>query len=106
MDCLGRSLRDIHVRDAEEKKAAMKKIRDVKNLVEKEVENNNLEHCVFFVIQTSLFAQTNPEKGQPAMFVPAEIAISKFSLSEGLIGTYQAFPYPGKPPMGSKYNCP
>ena len=96
MDSLGRSLKDLAVRDVEERKVAEKKIRDLHSLISPQVENNNLEQFVFFVIHTSVFAQTTPEKGQPAMFVPAEIAISKFSLSEGLIATYQAFPVPGR----------
>ena len=105
MDSLGRSLKDLAVRDVEERKVAEKKIRDLHSLISPQVENNNLEQFVFFVIHTSVFAQTTPEKGQPAMFVPAEIAISKFSLSEGLIATYQAFPVPGKVPMGYKRTC-
>ena len=105
MDSLGRPLADIEARDMEEKRIALKKIEDLYELIQREVENDNLENAQFYVIHANIFAKIMPEKGKIPMFVPAEIAVSKFSLRGGLTGSYQAFPYPGKPPMGSKRGC-
>ena len=69
--------------------------------------NGNLEDKVFYVLSCQVFSKfSSLSEGDEAItWVPAEIAASKFSLSSGLIEAYQAFPLPGKLPVGSKYEC-
>ena len=105
MDSHGRSLQFIHERDRQEKLEAEQKEFAVDNLVHDD--NGNLEDKVFYVLHASVFARfVALSKGdEDITWVPAEIAASKFSLRSGLIEAYQAFPLPGKLPVGSKWDC-
>jgi len=105
MDTHGRSLQSIHERDRKGKLEAVAKISAVDNHVEDK--NGNLVDKVFFVMHATSFTKfTALSEGDEAItWVPAEIAVSKFSLSSGLIEAYQAFPLPGKLPVGSKFDC-
>lgn len=55
-----------------------------------------------FVIQSQIFAKTDEESPQ---YVPAEISLARFSLSEGIIEVYHAFIRPGTVPLGYKRAC-
>ena len=104
-DHLGRSLELLRKRDEDEKLEKEKKIADVENLVSDK--NGNLEDKEFYVMHAHAFARFTAlsEKEDSITWIPAEIAVSKFSLRSGLIEVYQAFPLPGKLPTGSKWDC-
>ena len=55
-----------------------------------------------FVIQSQIFAKT--EEANP-QYVPAEISLARFSLSDGIKEVYHAFPRPGPVPLGYKRAC-
>ena len=105
MDSHGRSLKDIKKRDEEERLLDQKKIQDVDDFISREAAN--LEDVSFFVIHTNIFFKS--EMGKDAIFVPAEICLSRFSLRAGLTGVYQSFPAPDPPgspiPAGEKRAC-
>ena len=101
MDSHGRSLQLIEERDREAKLLAEKKMMDVDKLVVQD-KNGNLEGKTFYVLHATVFSKVSAFSEN---WVPAEIAVAKFSLSSGLIQAYQAFPLPGKLPLGSNFEC-
>jgi len=55
-----------------------------------------------FVIHSQIFAKTEEEKPH---YVPAELSLARFSLSEGIKEVYHCFPRPGTIPIGYKRAC-
>ena len=104
-DALGRPLKDILDRDQQLKRKAERKIKDVDDLITLNYKEDNLENYEFFVLHANIFAKTAPENAEEIQYIPAEIAISKFSLRAGLTGTFQCFPSHGKIPLGYNYEC-
>lgn len=100
-DSLGNSLVGIKKRDLERIKEEKDKIDAVKNVVERAALAGTLESAQFNIIETNVFVKIPEDK----IYVPAEISIAKFSLQEGLIKVYQAFPEAGKIPLGYKREC-
>lgn len=60
-------------------------------------------HC-FFLVHTNVYCYWG---GDRKVFIPAEVAISKFNLRDGLLDSYHVFPCPftenGKIPLGYKH---
>lgn len=100
-DSLGNSLVGIKKRDLDRIKEEKDKIDAVKNVVERAALGGTLESAQFNIIETNVFVKIPEDK----IYVPAEISIAKFSLQEGLIKVYQAFPEAGKIPLGYKRQC-
>ena len=100
-DHLGRPLVDILKRDRDLVEAADAKTNLVTSFADKAIEDGSIASKVFHVMHANIFVRT-PDTN---IIVPAEIAVSKFSIGEGIIDTYQAFPEPGKIPSGYRYKC-
>jgi len=100
-DSLGNSLVGIKKRDLERIKEEKDKINAIKNLVDRAALAGTLESAQFNIIGTNVFVKIPEDK----VFVPAEISIAKFSLHEGLVKVFQAFPEAGKIPLGYKRQC-
>lgn len=62
---------------------------------------------IFYVMNASVFAKFTElsKTDETITWIPAELAVSKFSINSGLIAAYQAFPLPGQLPVGSKWEC-
>jgi len=97
-DSLGRSLDDLRKRDIDAVRTANEKCATVKEMIEND---DDLENRAFVIMHVNIFVHV-PEKNA---YVPAEIALTKFSIHKGIIDTYQAFPRPGRIPPGYKYAC-
>jgi len=105
-DSMGRDLEDLRARDLERERTVKRKIRDLDDLIDQQVENDSLEDCEFYVMHTNIFAKTLQVQEKEAAYIPAEICISKFSLKAGLMATYQSFPkVPAVLPQGYKWEC-
>jgi len=100
-DSLGNSLVGIKKRDLERIKEERDKISAIKNMVDRAALAGTLESAQFNIIETNVFVKIPEDK----VYVPAEISVAKFSLQEGLIKVYQAFPEAGKIPLGYKRQC-
>jgi len=96
-DSMGRSLDELRKRDIDAVKSANAKCAAVKEMIE----IDDLENREFVVMHVNIFVHV-PEAN---VYVPAEIALTRFSVNEGIIDTYQAFPRPGRIPPGYKYAC-
>jgi len=97
-DSMGRSLDDLRKRDIDAVRTANEKCAAVKEMIEND---DDLENREFVVLHVNIFVYVPEENA----YVPAEIALTKFSINKGIIDTYQAFPRPGKIPPGYKYAC-
>jgi len=100
-DHIGRPLVDILKRDRDLVDAEDARTRLVEDLVGRAVQNGSIESTVFHVMHANIFVRT-PDTNT---IVPAEIAVTKFSIEEGIIDTIHAFTEPGKIPSGYKYKC-
>ena len=103
-DTLSRSLAEIKRRDAERAKKEQNKKVWIEKMVKTAKSQGRLEKIKFNVIAVNIFTQT--EEVSP-VYVPAELSVAQFSLSEGLDdkGVYQVFPDPGKIPLGYTRRC-
>lgn len=72
-------------------------IRDIENIIEKAMNLGKLDTQVFYFISTSHFTQASSGN-----ILPAELAMSKFSVREGIIDSFQILINPGTLPLGSK----
>ena len=98
-DTLGRPLEEIAKRDQGLKDLVMSKSEAIIDLVTRgEAEGGE---AFFTLAHVNIFVKT-PDKNE---FVPAEIALLKFSIDSGIVDTIQFFPMPGKIPAGYKYSC-
>ena len=84
-DSLGRSLDDLRKRDIDAVRTANEKCATVKEMIEND---DDLENRAFVIMHVNIFVHVPEENA----YVPAEIALTKFSIHEGIIDTYQAFP--------------
>ena len=100
-DHIGRPLVEILKRDRDLVEAEDARTRLVENLVQEATEIGSIESTVFHVMHANIFVRT-PDTNT---IVPAEIAITKFSIEGGILGEFQAFPEPGKIPSGYRYKC-
>jgi len=100
----GRSVVDILKSNKQREVEEKKKIQSVREMVEMAVLMGDVKTKPFYVIQTNVFLQTE-EYPNPAVILPAEISIARFSLQEGVMEVYQAFPEPGEIPLGYKRIC-
>jgi len=100
-DSLGNPLEDIKRRDVMKKQEANQKKERVKIIVEEALNDDSLEDKRFYVMTTNVFVKVDENQ----IYVPAELSIVQFSLREGVISVYQAFPEAGKIPTGYKRQC-
>ena len=100
-DSHGRPLAEIEKRDQELRETEELRTYLVSKMIDTASEKDNLEFETFYIMHVNIFVKT-PD---PEIYVPAEIAITKFTIENGIIDTYQAFPEPGKIPPGYKYKC-
>ncbi|CAO1406824.1 unnamed protein product [Diamesa tonsa] len=71
-------------------------ITDIENMLQKAMNLGTLETQVFYFISTSHFTQD-----LSGDIMPAELAMSKFSVREGIIDSFQILINPGPLPLGS-----
>jgi len=100
-DSLGNPLADIRRRDQERAREVRDKVDSVATMVENGSLAGTLETTTFNIIESSVFVKIDEDK----VYVPAEISIAKFSLREGVVEVYQAFPRAGAIPLGYKREC-
>ena len=98
-DTFGRPLEEIAKRDQDLKDLVTSKSKAIIDLLSK-AESEGVE-AFFTLAHVNIFVKT-PDKNE---FVPAEIALLKFSIESGIVDTIQFFPRPGKIPAGYKYSC-
>ena len=98
-DTLGRPLEEIAKRDQDLKDLVMSKSEAIINFVSRA----NLEggEAFFTLAHANIFVRT-PDKNE---FVPAEIALLKFSIDSGIMDHIHFFPRPGTIPAGYRYSC-
>lgn len=70
---------------------------DIENMLQKAMNLGKLDTQVFYFISTSHFTQD-----VSGDILPAELAMSKFSVREGIIDSFQILINPGPLPLGSK----
>ena len=98
-DTLGRPLEEIAKRDQGLKDLIMSKSEAIIEFVSRaELEGGE---AFFTLAHANIFVRT-PDKNE---FVPAEIALLKFSIDSGIMDYIQFFPRPGKIPAGYRYSC-
>uniref|UniRef100_T1PAS7 PiRNA pathway germ-plasm component n=1 Tax=Musca domestica TaxID=7370 RepID=T1PAS7_MUSDO len=85
--------------DQENKERLMK--RDIETTVSRSVQNDELENQNYFFIMVNYFTKTL--KG--GVYVPAELAVCKFSLKEGVSRVYQTLINPGVNIYGHQYEA-
>ncbi|XP_061403051.1 protein maelstrom 1-like [Musca vetustissima] len=85
--------------DHENKERLMK--RDIETTVSKSVQKDELEKQSYYFIMANYFTKTL--KG--GVYVPAELAVSKFSLKEGVSRVYQTLINPGVNIYGHQYEA-
>ncbi|XP_013105572.2 protein maelstrom 1 [Stomoxys calcitrans] len=85
--------------DHENKERQMK--RDIESTVSKSVKNDNLEKQSYYFIMVNYFTKTL--KG--GVYVPAELAVCKFSLLEGVSRVYHTLINPGVNIYGHQYEA-
>jgi len=100
-DSLGNPLADIKRRDQERAREVRDKVDSVATMVENGSLAGTLETTTFNIIESNVFVKIEEDK----VYVPAEISIAKFSLREGVVEVYQAFPRAGAIPLGYKREC-
>lgn len=98
-DTLGRPLEEIAKRDQRIKDLALSKSDAIHDLVNRVEAGGGA--ALFTLIHVNIFVQT-PDTNE---FVPAEIALVKFSPDNGVVDHIQFFPKPGTIPAGYKYRC-
>ena len=102
LDTRGRRLEEVAKRDREVVEEARSKVASAEEIVTKAERNGTIEETSFFIMHANIFVRT-PEDG---FVVPAEIALIKFSIEEGVAeAPLQFFPAPGKIPSGYKWSC-
>jgi len=100
-DSLGNPLADIRRRDLERQLAIRNRIDKVDSIVELAKSSNSLKEMYFYIMTTNIFAKVD----DTGAVIPAEISVAKFSLEDGVVDVFQAFPKPGKIPLGYKRLC-
>jgi len=98
-DTLGRPLEEIAKRDQDRRDKVMSKSDAIYDIVRRGHEDGG--EPIFTLAHANIFVRT-PDKNE---FVPAEIALLRFSIEGGILDTIQFFPKPGKIPDGYKYSC-
>ena len=102
LDTRGRRLEEVAKRDREVVEEARSKVASAEEIVTKAERNGTIEETSFFIMHANIFVRT-PEDG---FVVPAEIAVTKFSIEEGVAeAPLQFFPAPGRIPSGYKWSC-
>ena len=96
LDCHGRPLEDIQKRDEKKKKEAKDQSDAVATMVAEAITRKH-----FFLLHTNIFGKIE----ETGWYVPAEISVVKFSISEGIVKVIQAFPEAGTIPLGYRRLC-
>ena len=101
-DTRGRRLEEVAKRDRDIVEVAKSKVTSTADIVTMAVENGAIEETTFFIMHANIFVRTPDDN----LVVPAEIAMTKFTIEDGVVETpIQFFPDPGKIPSGYKYSC-
>jgi len=74
--------------------------KEVKDLVRRGRQDQDLETKIFYVVSTNYFCITNEKQ-----IVPAELGLAKFSLRGGVLATYHVLVQPGTLPRGYRADC-
>ena len=90
-DATGRPLDDVKRRDQRRADDVVDGRETTRRLVEEARSRGALETTEFIVIHCNIFCRT-VEDGET---VPAEVALARFSIKDGLIDSYHAFTEPG-----------
>ena len=102
LDHFGKPLSEIYRRDKEEFEKPRRKINEVCDLVTKLEQHGLLLSHQFVVISSNIFLET---EGNSPTLLPAELALAKFSLKQGIPDpgeVFHVFPEPGPIPLGYK----
>lgn len=91
----------------EQELANQKMYSDIDNmlaaLATKDCDGSSLKNHCFYLIHTNVYCYW----GEKKKYIPAEVAISKFNLTNGVLDTYHVFPAPhdtnGDIPLGYRY---
>ena len=75
-------------------------MKEIKEMVSRGLLDRSLETKLFYTISTSVFCITDERQ-----IVPAELCLAKFSLKDGVVGTYQELVHPGDIPRGYLADC-
>ncbi|KAK3921279.1 Protein maelstrom-like protein [Frankliniella fusca] len=103
-DSLGKPFSQIENERREQELASQKMYSDIDDMLMTLASNVDYisNHC-FFLIHSNVYCYW----GQQKRYIPAEVAISKFNLKNGVIDTYHVFPAPntdnGEIPLGYRY---
>ena len=101
-DTRGRRLEEVAKRDRDIVEVAKSKVTSTADIVTMAVQNGAIEETTFFIMHANIFVRTPDDN----LVVPAEIAVTKFTIEDGVVETpIQFFPDPGKIPSGYKYSC-
>ena len=96
LDSHGRPLEEIQKRDEKKKKEAKDQSDAVATMVAEAITRKH-----FFLLHTNIFGKIE----ETGWYVPAEISVVKFSISEGIVKVIQAFPEAGTIPLGYRRLC-
>jgi len=99
-DSYGRPLELLLTREAQEQAEMSLMQEEIKDWVEDAARSGKLPQSHFYIIQANVFCLTD-EKG----VVPAEIALARVSLANGVEEVYHELVHPGPLPLGYRADC-
>ena len=95
-DANGKQLSEVMKKENEKHKEEMEEVEEVAKIVAE-----GLTRKCFHLLEVNFFTKVD----ESSTFVPAEISLTKFSLKEGIVSLYHAFPEAGVIPLGAKWEC-
>lgn len=101
LTCTGTPLALVEKEKQEQENKERSTKRDIEMTVSRSVRNGQLERKAYFFIMANYFTKTL----RGGVYVPAEIAICKFSLMEGVHNVYQTLVNPGVNIYGHQYEA-
>ncbi|KAL7030215.1 hypothetical protein ACKWTF_006577 [Chironomus riparius] len=93
-NCLGESIDEVKRRETDKRTKEQKDIQYIENVIESAMAENSLLEQEFYFFSASYFIKKSSE------IYPAEIALAKFSLHEGITDCFHMLINPGNLPMG------
>lgn len=94
---LGQALTDVEEHKNHIEEERNRRRNEIDQLLNNAIETGELDTKIFYFVSTSHFYEDS------AVIYPAEIALAKFSLKEGIMGTIHLEINPGELPVGSSY---
>lgn len=92
---VGRDIAEVEAERVKKNQQYENMVEEIKVMISEASENEALDDLVFFLLSTTSFFADSDD------VYPAELALAKFSLKEGIIDDIQIRINPGKLPMGS-----